>query len=53
LLEEDEENLSPQKQPIPVAGNEELMAMSEFIKNLDVTLKLFLLLKILILLLQR
>jgi cell division protein FtsZ len=30
---------------VPVAGNEELMAMSEFIRNLDVSLKLFLLLR--------
>jgi cell division protein FtsZ len=35
---------------VPVAGNEELMAMSEFIRNLDVSLKLFLLLRVLILL---
>jgi hypothetical protein len=34
---------------VPVAGNEELMAMSEFIRNLDVSLKLFLLLRVLIL----
>jgi cell division protein FtsZ len=31
---------------VPVAGNEELMAMSEFIRNLDVSLKLFLLLRV-------
>jgi cell division protein FtsZ len=37
---------------VPVAGNEELMAMSEFIRNLDVSLKLFLLL-VLILLRQK
>jgi hypothetical protein len=38
---------------VPVAGNEELMAMSEFIRNLDVSLKLFLLLRVLILHLLR
>jgi cell division protein FtsZ len=41
LLEEDEEKFVPTaQQPIPVAGNEELMAMSEFIKNLDVTFEI-------------
>jgi hypothetical protein len=38
---------------VPVAGNEELMAMSEFIRNLDVSLKLFLLLRVLIHLLRQ
>jgi hypothetical protein len=43
-----EDNVTPEA-VVPVAGNEELMAMSEFIKNLDVSLKLFLLLRMLIL----
>jgi cell division protein FtsZ len=42
LLEEEEEKFAPTiQQPIvPVAGNEDLMAMSEFIKNLDVTFEI-------------
>ena len=42
LAEEEEEKFVPtMQQPIvPVAGNEELMAMSEFIKNLDVTFEI-------------
>jgi hypothetical protein len=38
---------------VPVAGNEELMAMSEFIRNLDVSLKLFLLLRLILHLLRQ
>ena len=42
LLEEEEEKFVPtvQQPVVPVAGNEELMAMSEFIKNLDVTFEI-------------
>jgi cell division protein FtsZ len=42
LLEEEEEKFVPtmQQSVVPVAGNEELMAMSEFIKNLDVTFEI-------------
>jgi cell division protein FtsZ len=42
LLEEEEEKFVPtvQQAVVPVAGNEELMAMSEFIKNLDVTFEI-------------
>ena len=42
LEEEEEEKFVPTiQQPIvPVAGNEDLMAMSEFIKNLDVTFEI-------------
>jgi cell division protein FtsZ len=42
LLEEEEEKFVPTThQPlVPVAGNEDLMAMSEFIKNLDVTFEI-------------
>jgi cell division protein FtsZ len=37
LIEDDEAEAV-----VPVAGNEDLMAMSEFIKNLDVSFELFL-----------
>ena len=42
LEEEEEEKFVPtmQQPVVPVAGNEELMAMSEFIKNLDVTFEI-------------
>lgn len=44
LIDEEEEVIAeaPQvvEQPVPVPGNEELMAMSEFIKNIDVTFEI-------------
>jgi len=44
LIDEEEDVIAvaPQvvEQPVPVPGNEELMAMSEFIKNIDVTFEI-------------